>query len=37
VESTNVYEASAEDVAARLEGNGLTLALFNTPAGNWKR
>jgi hydroxypyruvate isomerase len=34
VESTNVYEASAEDVGARLKANGLALALFNTPAGN---
>ena len=34
VESTNLYEASAEDVAARLKANGLTLALFNTPGGN---
>jgi hydroxypyruvate isomerase len=34
VESTNLYEASAEDIAKRLEANGLTLALFNTPAGD---
>lgn len=34
VESTNLYEATADEVAARLEGNGLTLALFNTPAGD---
>jgi 2-dehydrotetronate isomerase len=34
VESTNLYEATAEDIAARLKANGLTLALFNTPAGN---
>jgi hydroxypyruvate isomerase len=34
VESTNLYEASAGDVAARLKANGLTLALFNTPAGD---
>ena len=34
VESTNLYEASAEEIAARLEANGLTLALFNMPAGN---
>jgi hydroxypyruvate isomerase len=34
VESTNLYDASAEDVAARLKANRLTLALFNTPAGN---
>ena len=34
VESTNLYEASAEEIAARLKANGLTLALFNMPAGN---
>jgi hydroxypyruvate isomerase len=34
VESTNLYDASAEDVAARLKANGLTLALFNMPTGN---
>jgi 2-dehydrotetronate isomerase len=34
VESTNVYEAPAGEVAARLKANSLTLALFNTPAGN---
>jgi hydroxypyruvate isomerase len=34
VESTNIYEAPAADVAARLKANGLTLALHNTPAGN---
>lgn len=34
VESTNVYEAPAAEVAARLKANGLTLALMNTPAGN---
>jgi hydroxypyruvate isomerase len=34
VESTNLYEATAEEVAARLKANGLTLALFNTPAGS---
>jgi hydroxypyruvate isomerase len=34
VESTNLYDATAEEVAARLEANGLTLALFNMPAGN---
>jgi hydroxypyruvate isomerase len=34
VESTNLYEATAEEAAARLKGNGLTLALFNMPAGN---
>jgi 2-dehydrotetronate isomerase len=34
VESTNVYEAPAGEVAARLGANGLTLVLHNTPAGN---
>jgi 2-dehydrotetronate isomerase len=34
VESTNLYDATAEQVAARLEANGLTLALFNIPAGS---
>jgi 2-dehydrotetronate isomerase len=34
VESTNLYDAAAEEVAARLKANGLTLALFNMPAGN---
>jgi hydroxypyruvate isomerase len=34
VESTNLYEATAEQVAARLEANGLTLALFNMPTGD---
>lgn len=34
VESTNVYEAPAAEVAARLKANGLTLALLNTPAGS---
>ena len=34
VESTNLYDATAEEVAARLKANGLTLALFNMPAGN---
>jgi hydroxypyruvate isomerase len=34
VESTNVYEAPAGEIAARLKANGLTLALLNTPAGN---
>ena len=34
VESTNLYEATAPEVAARLKANGLTLALHNTPAGN---
>lgn len=34
VESTNIYEAPAAEVAARLTANGLTLALHNTPAGN---
>jgi hydroxypyruvate isomerase len=34
VESTDPYSASAKEVAARLKANGLTLALFNTPAGS---
>jgi hydroxypyruvate isomerase len=34
VESTNIYEAPAAEVAARLKASGLTLALHNTPAGN---
>ena len=34
VESTNVYEAPASEIATRLKANGLTLALLNTPAGN---
>jgi len=34
VESTNIYEATADEVAARLKANGLTLALFNTPGGD---
>jgi hydroxypyruvate isomerase len=34
VESTNPYEASAADIAARLKANGLTLALFNISSGN---
>lgn len=34
VESTNVYEAPAHEIAARLKANGLTMALLNTPAGN---
>jgi hydroxypyruvate isomerase len=34
VESTNLYEASPEEIAARLQGNGLELALFNVPAGD---
>jgi 2-dehydrotetronate isomerase len=34
VESTNLYEASAPEVAARLNANGLTLALHNMPAGD---
>jgi 2-dehydrotetronate isomerase len=34
VESTNLYEATAEEIAARLKANGLTLELFNTPAGD---
>ena len=34
VEIGNPYEASASDIAARLEGNGLTLALINTTPGD---
>ena len=34
VEIGNPYEASASEIAARLEGNGLTLALINTTAGD---
>jgi hydroxypyruvate isomerase len=34
VEIGNPYEASASDIAARLEGNGLALALINTTAGD---
>jgi len=35
VESTNLYEATAEEVAAaRLKATGLTLALFKMPAGS---
>jgi len=34
VESTNLYDGSAEEIAARLKANDLTLALFNMPAGN---
>jgi hydroxypyruvate isomerase len=34
VESTNVYEAPAAEIASRLKANGLTLALLNTPAGS---
>ena len=34
VESTDPYQSSATEVAARLKANGLTFALFNTPAGN---
>jgi hydroxypyruvate isomerase len=34
VEIGNPYEASASDIAARLESGGLTLALINTTAGD---
>jgi len=34
VESTNLYDATAGEVAARLKANGLTLALFNMPTGD---
>ncbi len=30
------YDHPPETIAARLESNGLTLALFNTPAGDQK-
>jgi hydroxypyruvate isomerase len=33
VEATNPYLGAAPEIAARLRGNGLTLALFNMPAG----
>lgn len=29
------YDFDVEDIAARLKANGLHLALFNLPAGNW--
>jgi hydroxypyruvate isomerase len=35
VEDVSPYEHPAEVVAARLEQNGLTQALFNMPAGDW--
>jgi 2-dehydrotetronate isomerase len=34
VESTDPYQVSASEIAARLKANGLTLVLFNTPAGS---
>jgi hydroxypyruvate isomerase len=34
VESTNLYDATAAQVAERLKANGLTLALFNMPMGD---
>ena len=34
VESTDLYAAAAPEIAARLTGNGLELALFNAPAGD---
>jgi hydroxypyruvate isomerase len=30
------YEFEADDIRARLKANGLHLALFNLPAGNWE-
>ena len=36
VEIGNPYDAPAGDIAARLKSNGLTLALFNTTAGDAK-
>jgi hydroxypyruvate isomerase len=37
VESTNPYAAAAAEIAARLQANGLTLALFNIAAGSEER
>jgi hydroxypyruvate isomerase len=34
VESTNLYDATAVEIAERLRRNGLTLALFNMPSGD---
>jgi 2-dehydrotetronate isomerase len=34
VESTNLYEATAPDIAARLKANGVSLALLNISSGN---
>ena len=34
VESTDPYQASAGEIAARLKANGLTFALLNTPVGD---
>jgi hydroxypyruvate isomerase len=34
VECSNLYDAPAAEIAARLEANGLTLALFNMPMGD---
>jgi hydroxypyruvate isomerase len=34
VEAVNLYEGTPQEVAARLKGNGLTLALFNMPMGD---
>ena len=34
IETTDPYQVSAADIAAQLKAHGLTLALFNTPAGN---
>ena len=31
------YDHSAKEIAARLEANGLTLALFNLPPGDWTK
>src|SRR5260370_40404205 len=31
------YDHPPETIAARLDKNGLVLALFNTPAGDWNR
>ena len=34
VECSNLYDATAGEIAARLKANGLTLALFNMPMGD---
>ena len=34
VECSNLYDATAEEIAERLKANGLTLALFNMPMGD---
>lgn len=37
VEFQFAYEIDVAEIAARLVDNGLSLALFNTPAGDWER